>query len=105
LLRTALTQFPEHYHEERNRQVKNNVLLFPAPLHVSPVGDVPSAVENASGVYSATTAAPHEYLDQTGSCHPDPRWRHRCRYKSNSSRESPAGTNLGECRTARYTHI
>ena len=67
LLRTALTQFQEHDHEERNRQAKNNVLLFRAPLHLSPVGDVASAVENASAVYSATTAAPHEYLDQTPS--------------------------------------
>jgi hypothetical protein len=66
LLRTALTQFQEHYHEERNRQGKNNVLLFRAPLHLSPVGDVPSAVENVSAAYSDTTVAPHEYFDQTG---------------------------------------
>jgi len=56
LLRTALTQFQEQYHEERNRQGKNNVPLFRALLHLSPVGDVPSAVENASTVYSDTTA-------------------------------------------------
>jgi len=33
-LRKGLTQFQEHYHEERNYQGKNNVLLFriPAPL-------------------------------------------------------------------------
>jgi hypothetical protein len=31
-------------------------------LGLSPVGDVASAVENASAAYSATTAAPHEYL-------------------------------------------
>jgi len=30
-LRKALTQFQEHYHEERNHQGKSNVLLFPAP--------------------------------------------------------------------------
>jgi hypothetical protein len=35
LLRTALTQFQEYYDEERNRQVKNNVLLFRAPLHLT----------------------------------------------------------------------
>src|SRR5215471_14879326 len=29
-LRRALTQFEQHYHEERNHQGKNNVLLFPA---------------------------------------------------------------------------
>jgi hypothetical protein len=28
---------------------------------------VPSAVENALAVYSATTAAPHEYFDHTGA--------------------------------------
>ena len=67
LLRTALTQFLEHYHEERNRQVKNNVLLFRAPVHLSPVGDVASAVENALAAYSGTTAAPHEYFDHTGA--------------------------------------
>ena len=66
LLKTALTLFQQRYHEERNRPGKNNVPLFRAPLHLSPVGGVPSAVENASAVYSATTAAPHEYLDQTG---------------------------------------
>ena len=36
LLRTALTQFQEHYHEERNLQGKNNVLLFPAPSRLEP---------------------------------------------------------------------
>jgi hypothetical protein len=30
-LRKALLQFQEHYHEERNHQGKNNVLLFPTP--------------------------------------------------------------------------
>ena len=35
-------------------------------LRLSPVGDVASAVENASAAYSATTAAPHEYFDYTG---------------------------------------
>jgi hypothetical protein len=57
LLRTALTQFQEHDHEERNRQVKNNVLLFRAPVHLSPVGDVASAAENTLAAYSATSLA------------------------------------------------
>jgi transposase InsO family protein len=35
-LRKALTQFQEHYHEERNHQGKNNVLLFPAPGRLEP---------------------------------------------------------------------
>jgi hypothetical protein len=64
-LRKALTQFQEHYHEERNHQGKSNVLLFPALLRLSPVGDVASAVENVLAAYSDTTVAPHEYFDQT----------------------------------------
>jgi hypothetical protein len=35
-----------------HRPGKNNVLLFPALLRLSPVGDVASAVENASAAYS-----------------------------------------------------
>jgi hypothetical protein len=35
-LRKALTQFQEHYHEERNHQGKSNVLLFPAPAPLEP---------------------------------------------------------------------
>ena len=35
-LRKALTQFQEHYHEERNHQGKDNVLLFPAPARLEP---------------------------------------------------------------------
>ena len=36
-------------------------------LGLSLVGDVASAVENALAAYSGTTAAPHEYFDQTGA--------------------------------------
>jgi len=35
-LRRALKNFCEHYHEERNHQGKNNVLLFPAPVRLEP---------------------------------------------------------------------
>ena len=35
-LRKALIQFQEHYHEERNHQGKNNVLLFPAAARLEP---------------------------------------------------------------------
>src|SRR5262245_47121311 len=35
-LRKTLTQFQEHYHEERNHQGKNNVLLFPAAAPLEP---------------------------------------------------------------------
>ena len=38
----------------------------PLLLGLSPVGDVASAVENASAAYSGTTAAPPEYFDHTG---------------------------------------
>jgi hypothetical protein len=30
-LRRVLAQYVTHYHEERNHQGKNNLLLFPAP--------------------------------------------------------------------------
>jgi hypothetical protein len=65
-LRRALIQFQEHYHAERNHQGKNNVLLYPPLLGLSPVGDVASAVENDLAAYSGTRAAPHEYFDHTG---------------------------------------
>jgi hypothetical protein len=35
-LRKALTQFQEHYHEERNHQGKGKVLLFPARAPLEP---------------------------------------------------------------------
>jgi hypothetical protein len=31
-LRRALTAFIDHYHQERNHQGKDNLLLFPAPV-------------------------------------------------------------------------
>jgi len=36
LLQERLTQFQEHYHEERNHQGENNVVLFPAPARLEP---------------------------------------------------------------------
>jgi hypothetical protein len=54
----------EHDHAERNHPGKNNVLIFPAPAPLAPVGDVASAVENALAAYSCTTASPLEYFDQ-----------------------------------------
>ena len=47
----------------------------PPLLGLSPVGDVPSAVENVLAAYSVTTVAPHEYFDQTGLHRP---MRMRC---------------------------
>jgi putative transposase len=34
-LRRALRQYEAHYHEERNHQGKNNVLLFPLPTRAA----------------------------------------------------------------------
>ena len=35
-LRRVVSEFLEHYHQERNHQGKNNVLLFPAPAPLKP---------------------------------------------------------------------
>lgn len=35
-LRRVVSEFLEHYHQERNHQGKNNVLLFPAPAPLEP---------------------------------------------------------------------
>ena len=35
-LQRALTAFLDHYHQERNHQGKNNVVLFPAPAPLEP---------------------------------------------------------------------
>ena len=48
-MRKALTQFQEHYHEERNQQGQSNVLLFPARAPLSPVGDMPSCYRKRLG--------------------------------------------------------
>jgi hypothetical protein len=78
--RKALLQFQEHYHEERNHQGKNNVLLFPtAPAPLEPGGDVASAVENVSAAYSDTTTAP---LDHTGYALTMEAWPLPCRHFS-----------------------
>jgi len=63
-LRKALIQFQEHYHAERNHQGRTTFCSSLRLLGLSPVGDVASAVENASAAYSDTTVAPHEYFDQ-----------------------------------------
>jgi hypothetical protein len=50
-LRKSLAQFQEHDHEERHHQGRNNVLLPPSQLGLSPVGDLASAVENLPAAY------------------------------------------------------
>jgi len=62
----ALIQFQEHYHAERNHQGKNNVLLFPAPPRLEPGRRRGIRCRERLAAYSGTTAAPHEYFDQTG---------------------------------------
>jgi hypothetical protein len=64
-LRRVLSEFLEHYHHERNHQGTDNVCSSLPLFHLSPVADLESTVENASADYFGTTAAPHEYFDQT----------------------------------------
>jgi hypothetical protein len=65
-LRKALTQFQEHVTKNATIKAKTTFSFSPPQVGLSPVGDVASAVENVSAAYSGTTAAPHEYFDQTG---------------------------------------
>jgi hypothetical protein len=51
-------------------KVRTTFCSSPPLLRLNPVGDLESIVENASADYFATTAAPHEYFDQTGSVIP-----------------------------------
>jgi hypothetical protein len=53
----------------KNATIKARTTFCSSPplLGLSPVGDVASAVENASAAYSDTTVAPHEYFDQPSS--------------------------------------
>jgi hypothetical protein len=66
-LRGALTQFQEHYHSERNRQGKGNLLLFPHGEKLPKSRDYQSSAASASAVFSSiTTGEPHEFLDPSG---------------------------------------
>ena len=64
-LRRVVSDFLEHYHQERNHQGQDNLLLFPvsAPRTLGPQGAV--RCRERLVAYSNTTAAPHEYFDQT----------------------------------------
>jgi putative transposase len=64
-LRRALREFIDHFHTERNHQGKSNVLLFPSDVAIPDCTTGRCFAENASAVYSNTTAVPHELFDQT----------------------------------------
>jgi hypothetical protein len=64
-LRRALTAFIDHYHQERNHQGKDSLLLFPSP-YLKQVREAQSVVASGSVAYSSITAMPHELFDQTG---------------------------------------
>ena len=63
-LQRVVSNYLEHYHQERNHQGKDNLLLFPSSAGEA-VGEARSVVESGSAAYSNITAAPHEYFCQT----------------------------------------
>ena len=66
-LRTALTQFQEHYLSERNHQGKGNVLLFPRADELPKTREPSIDVASASAVFSSiTTSGLHEFFGHTG---------------------------------------
>src|SRR5215813_11309952 len=62
-LRRVVSEYLGHYHEERNHQGKQNLLLSPYLLRVSRVRSVRYAAESGSAGYSNITGAPPECLD------------------------------------------
>jgi hypothetical protein len=64
-LRRVVFDFVEHYHQERNHQGKDNLLLF--PVSAPGLRKARSAVESASEGYSSTTAVSREYFGLAGS--------------------------------------
>jgi transposase InsO family protein len=72
-LRTALTQFQEHYLSERNHQGKGNVLLFPGADELPKTRGPSSNVASASAVFSSiTTSGLHEFFGHTTHCWSEP---------------------------------
>ena len=65
LLRSALQEFVEHYHRERNHQGKANVLLFPAESDGESRRQGAIRCRERLVGCSNTTAEPHEYFDNT----------------------------------------
>ena len=66
-LRKALTSSKSIITKNAAIQARTTCCSFPLLLRLCPLGDVGSAVENASAVHSGTTAAPHEYSEQATS--------------------------------------
>ena len=66
-LRRVVSEFLEHYHQERNHQGKDNLLLSPTLLGKSAIPHVRSAVESGSVAYRNTTVVPHEYFGLSAS--------------------------------------
>src|SRR5262245_9287427 len=64
-LRRVVSNFLEHYHQERNHQGKDNLLLSPSLLCKIAMRHVRSAVESGSVAYSNITAVSHEYFALT----------------------------------------
>ena len=63
-LQRVVSNYLEHYHQERNHQGKDNRLLFPARVRRQ-VREAGSVVGSGSAAYSNITAAPHEYFYHT----------------------------------------
>jgi hypothetical protein len=64
LLRDRDAKFCATFHQERNHQGKDNLLLFPARVGRQ-VREARSVVGSGSAAYSNITAAPHEYFYHT----------------------------------------
>ena len=64
-LQRLVSNYLEHYHQERHHQGKDNLLLFPARVGRQ-VREAGSVVGSGSAAYSNITAAPHEYFYHTG---------------------------------------
>ena len=66
-LRRVVSEYLEHYHQERNHQGKGNFYFSRPRLRMSRVREVRLAVESGSAAYSSTTGPPREWLVQTAS--------------------------------------
>jgi putative transposase len=65
-LRRALRHYEAHYHEERNHQGKDNVLLFPLPTHgVRGEQEKVRCRERLGGLLNTMSARRHEQQTRT----------------------------------------